>query len=353
MAAPSVIDDLLQGVDVRAAAASFHSRLNSLSRTRIASSIHPPLVKPPHRPHPDSIIHPSTLRPHVIASDRLICWSSPHGVNYLTSLEDRYPRPTVFRLFQVMLQSLDSRTRSNYGAGLLRFTQFCDDNHIPELDRMPASSQLLALFSAHHAGCSSDKTLNNWLAGLHIWHTVNGAPWNGDNMLHHIWHGFSKLVPPLSRHAKRPPVTLEALCILHDCLDLSNSFDLTVWALASVAFWCCCRLVRLLFLFLFLIFPLVLGNFSFLISILLTLLNTFLVTSFPSRAALLTTVRDTLPFTFPGPKLRLTTVLTFPSPLAPTALAHFTCSLLIFPAIIPFRPLHPSSPFAHPTVGRP
>jgi len=114
---------------------------------------------------------------------------------------------------------------------------------------MPAPSELLALFSAHHAGCTSDKTLNNWLTGLHFWHTVNGAPWNSDSMLHHVRRGFSKLVPPLSRCAKRPPVTLEALCILHDHLDLSNSFDLAIWALTSIAFWCCYWSVRLLFPF--------------------------------------------------------------------------------------------------------
>jgi len=136
MAALSVIDDLLQGVDVWAAAASFHSHLNTLSRTCIASSIRPPLVKPPHHPCLDSIIHPSTLHPHVIASDHLICWSSPHGVDYLASLKDCFPCPMVFRLFQVMLQSLDSRTHSNYGAGLLRFTQFCDNNKIPKLDHI-------------------------------------------------------------------------------------------------------------------------------------------------------------------------------------------------------------------------
>lgn len=95
-----------------------------------------------------------------------------------------------------MLQSLDVNTRSNYGAGLLRFTQFCDQLSIPEVDCMPASSELLALFAAHHAGQLSDKTLNNWLAGLHFWHIVNGALWNGDDMLHHVRRGFTKLVPP-------------------------------------------------------------------------------------------------------------------------------------------------------------
>jgi len=123
---------------------------------------------------------------------------------------------------------------------------------------MLASSELLALFSAHHTGHTSDKTLNNWLASLHFWHTVNGSPWNGNSMLHHVCRGFSKLFPPSSRHAKCPPVTLEALlCIPHDHLNLSNSFDLAVWALASVAFWCCCWSVRLLFPFPFAHLPLV------------------------------------------------------------------------------------------------
>ncbi|KAI5981110.1 hypothetical protein EDD15DRAFT_2337602 [Pisolithus albus] len=92
----------------------------------------------------------------------------------------------------------------------------------------------------------SQKTLNNWLAALHFWHIVNGAPWHGNDMLRHVRRVFTKLVPPSSKRAKRPPVTLEALCILHDRLDLSNTFDASVWALASLAFWSCCRLGELL-----------------------------------------------------------------------------------------------------------
>lgn len=135
-----------------------------------------------------------------------------------------------------MLQSLDHSTCSNYGAGLLHFTQFCDLLALPEEFRMLASSELISLFSAHHAGHASEKTLNNWLAGLHFWHIVNGAPWHGDDMLRHVCRGFTKLVPPSSKCAKRPPVTIDALCILHDRLDLANTFDASVWALASNAF---------------------------------------------------------------------------------------------------------------------
>ncbi|KIO06222.1 hypothetical protein M404DRAFT_999436 [Pisolithus tinctorius Marx 270] len=67
---------------------------------------------------------------------------------------------------------------------------------------MPTSAELIALFASHHARHLSDKTLNNWLAGLHFWHIINGAEWKADDKLHHVWRGFAKLVPPSSKHAK-------------------------------------------------------------------------------------------------------------------------------------------------------
>ncbi|KAF8123988.1 hypothetical protein EV363DRAFT_1178801, partial [Boletus edulis] len=69
---------------------------------------------------------------------------------------------------KVMIYSLDKDTRSNYGS---------------EDGCMPASLELIAAFATSHVGRISDKTLNNWLAGLHFWHTVNGATWHGSNML--------------------------------------------------------------------------------------------------------------------------------------------------------------------------
>ncbi|KAI6107296.1 hypothetical protein EDD16DRAFT_1695074 [Pisolithus croceorrhizus] len=145
-----------------------------------------------------------------------------------------------------MLQSLDVNTCSNYGTGLLRFTQFCDQTSVPESAHMPASTELLSLFSTHHTSQLSEKMLNNWLTGLHFWHIVNGASWNGNDMLHHIQRGFSKLVPTSSKRAKCPPVTLDALCTLHDWLNLTDTFDAAIWALAAIAFWSCCQLGELL-----------------------------------------------------------------------------------------------------------
>lgn len=145
-----------------------------------------------------------------------------------------------------MIRSLDQDTRSNYGAGLLRFTQFCDSINVPEHDRMPASEVLVAQFAAAHAGSASAKTLNNWLCSLQFWHIINGAPWPSASLLHHTRRGFSKMVPPSSHRAKRPPVTIEALSILFDNLDPVSHLDCAVGAVAMVAFWSCCRLGELL-----------------------------------------------------------------------------------------------------------
>lgn len=110
---------------------------------------------------------------------------------------------------------------------------------------MPASESLIASFIAFHAGKVASSTIDNWLAGLHFWHTINGALWNGGDILSRAKKGAQKLVPISSKRAKRPPVTIEHLYALRNGLDLSNAFDAAVWAIACVAFWCCCRLGEL------------------------------------------------------------------------------------------------------------
>jgi hypothetical protein len=244
MPSSNSLAEILKDVDVEAETAAFYDQArNDLRRT--ASLPTDGRVRIPRKPKKDSRIAPSALRPHVLASDRLLLWTTPHSHSFQKTLEAQFPSSAVLKLFQVMLCSLDRDTRSNYGAGLLRFTQYCDLNSVPETDRMPASEVLLSAFAASAAGQLSDKTLSSWLAGLHYWHTVNGAIWNGKDMLHHVRRGFAKLVPPTSKRAKRPPVTIEAMTALRSGLDLSNAFDAAVWAIAAVAFWSCCRYIDL------------------------------------------------------------------------------------------------------------
>ncbi|KAG1746870.1 hypothetical protein EDB19DRAFT_1582231, partial [Suillus lakei] len=121
-------------------------------------------------------------------------------------------------------------TCSNYGAGLLHFTQFCDLHNIPKPSHMPASPELLAAFLANAAGTVSSSAANSWMAGLHYWHSINGADWHGGE-------GLSKLTPPSSKRTKCPPITVAALSQLALGLDLNNSFNIAVFATACIAFW--------------------------------------------------------------------------------------------------------------------
>ncbi|KAG1819183.1 uncharacterized protein BJ212DRAFT_1221232, partial [Suillus subaureus] len=65
----------------------------------------------------------------------------------------------------------------NYGSGLLCFHQYCDSRRIPESLCMPAPDHLLISFIASWAGKVAGSTVQNWLAGIHFWHNLHGAPW--------------------------------------------------------------------------------------------------------------------------------------------------------------------------------
>ena len=99
-----------------------------------------------------NVVTPNPLRPHVPAADRLQGWQTPFSREFDASLISQFGLDFFTHFHKVLLASLDEPTRVNYGAGLLRFTQFCDERGISERDRMPASSLLLACFAARHAG---------------------------------------------------------------------------------------------------------------------------------------------------------------------------------------------------------
>jgi len=160
---------------------------------------------------------------------------------YNNNLHTELSPEAISSLFRVLLVSLDVNTRKNYGSGLLRFTQFCDAERVSEFKRLPASESLLAAFCASWASRVASSKVGTWLAGLHFWHKFHGAPWYGGEILSSIQKGIAKLVPDSSKRTQCPPVTIEHMHSLFDGLDLSNSFDAAVWALACTAFWCCNR----------------------------------------------------------------------------------------------------------------
>jgi hypothetical protein len=132
-------------------------------------------ISKPRKPKKGRTIVPSPLRPHVLSSDRLEMWSTPHTSTYNDNLHSNLSSDAVSTLLHILLASLDIATRRNYGSGLLRFTYFCDEQHTPEASRMPASETLLSAFCASWARKVAATTVSTWLAGLHFWHKFHGA----------------------------------------------------------------------------------------------------------------------------------------------------------------------------------
>ncbi|KZV82402.1 DNA breaking-rejoining enzyme [Exidia glandulosa HHB12029] len=154
---------------------------------------------------PSALLTPSIFRPATLAEDRLELWT----------------------------------------AGLLRFHEFCDSNHVAESSRMPASDFLLSSFVAHHLGKVGKSAVDNWIAGLQLWHNIHDAPWRGSRALAAASRGVAKSTPASSRRPKRAPVTIDHARALRQRLDLSNAFDSAVYAVAAIAFRACCRLGEL------------------------------------------------------------------------------------------------------------
>ena len=208
-------------------------------KVQASSSSRTLAARKPRRPKPENHIPPSIFRPHVAADERVAHWSAPFAQTARAAAHSIIPENSYRHLFLTVLQGIEPGTRKNYGAGLLRFHQYCNSIAVPEDKRMPASEILLASFIAFWAGKVARTTIDNWLAGLAFWHTANNAPWNGNRLLKAACAATSKLQPPPK--PKRPPVTLEHMHALRAGLDLTDTFDAAVYALACTAFWGCRR----------------------------------------------------------------------------------------------------------------
>jgi hypothetical protein len=138
------------------------------------------------------------------------------------------------------------KTLESYGAGLLRFHQFCDQESIPENRRMPASHILLSAFISEWCGKKSGKTIRNWLGGIRLWHLFNHAEWFGDDDWVLSLKKTADKAGVIFSRPPRNPVTPAHLHSLRNSIDLSNPLHATVWAVATAAFWGCRRLGELI-----------------------------------------------------------------------------------------------------------
>ena len=200
------------------------------------------MTRKPRKPRPDRILASSPFRPRVMAADRLFSWRTPYGLSHDESLLAELPPALVESAKMSITGALAPSSKSTYGAGLLRFSQFCDRWQISEGSRMPASYALLCAFIGNHKGTTSGRTIKSWLSGIRAWHLANHAPWFGDDKWVHMARISANKEGTRHKRPLRAPVSIEHLLALRRAISLSNHFHAAVWAVALVTFFGCRRL---------------------------------------------------------------------------------------------------------------
>ena len=210
--------------------------------SRPLSAAYVQITPPPRKPVTGREIAYNTLRPQIAAADRLFSWCTLHGIRHDNNLLGNLPSQLIETAKSSIRGAFAPSTRSTYGAGILRFNQFCDRWSIPESDRMPASYALLCAFIGEHKATVSGKTIKSWLSGIRAFHLVNRAEWLGDD----AWVKMARISASKegSRHRRplRSPVSIEHLLTLLRALNLPNPFHAAVWAVATTTFFGCRRL---------------------------------------------------------------------------------------------------------------
>ncbi|KAF7305005.1 hypothetical protein MKEN_01215300 [Mycena kentingensis (nom. inval.)] len=196
----------------------------------------------PRRPKKGNEIEDSNLRPHVLAKDRIRLWKTPWGIRNDELVRSKLPDGVIDRTLAAIHAAWAPKSTSSYAAGLLRFTQFCDEHGVSEEDRMPASHVLLSAFVAQNAGSVSGDAVGNWLSGLKAWHDANGAPWYGNERWVKLTKRTAEKMGSGFKREQRGPVTTKHLRALRAALNLNKPQDAAIWATATAAFWGCRRL---------------------------------------------------------------------------------------------------------------
>ncbi|KAJ3709868.1 hypothetical protein C8R42DRAFT_556035, partial [Lentinula raphanica] len=199
----------------------------------------------PRKAQKDRLIAHNKFRLNVWVAERLNTWSSPFAENQKSSDLLKLPEHLLAATQSLIADSFADQTKSLYGAGLLRYHQFCDRENIPDEMRMPAPELLIAGFVASHAGSVSGSTIRSWLSGIHAWHIMNQAPWPKNSEFLALARRSANAKGSHLRRTQRNPITLQHLLALRANLTLDNPFHCAVWALALTCFWGCRRLGEL------------------------------------------------------------------------------------------------------------
>ena len=137
---------------------------------------------------------------------------------------------TLNRILGVLRVAWADSTKALYGNALLTYHVYCDLNGpIPDHEHCPVSRVLLLAFLSSCAGGASGSALSTYAAGVKAWHLLHGQPWTmPQDKLRLMLQGAAHLAPHSSKCAKRPPVTVDDLKIIHAYLDMNDPCDAAV-----------------------------------------------------------------------------------------------------------------------------
>ena len=196
-------------------------------------------------------IRPSPLRPPCHADRRIFQWK---GTNT--------PSLTVLAI-PILAHLLDLATASSlddtasYGAGLRKFHIFCDTFSVTEAARLPAAFPLLHSFMlwavtdpdpkdpAFADGTAfetvSIPTIRKYLSAIRAWHLAQGWPPplsdTDREQLEFSLRGMAKMQGASWCRPLRPPITIVMMRALKASLDMADSFEACIWAMATCAFF--------------------------------------------------------------------------------------------------------------------
>ena len=129
-----------------------------------------------------------------------------------------------------------------YGSGLLTFHIFCDRKGIPEADRAPASSVLLAAFVSTLASAYLGSAVSNYLNSVRACHTLHSLDWAlSDTETDALLKASSFLAPPSSKRLPREPYTVDVIIAIRGQLDLLSPLHATTFACLTTTFYATAR----------------------------------------------------------------------------------------------------------------
>ena len=205
-----------------------------INSTLIVSPIGTSVPKPSAY-NPSLSPHPSSLRPHCLARDRLCLWRLSPAVpsRHSTAQED-----DVNKVFDVMSNAWASFTCESYNAGILVYHVYCDKKSIPEELRAPTNQHIITAFITSLAGSYSGSTIPNYVHGICAWHILHGLEWRLNPLeMDAILKGVDRLAPPSSKRKKRQPYTPEFIATLRQYLKLDDPLDAAVFACLTTCFY--------------------------------------------------------------------------------------------------------------------